>query len=525
MTTTEKGLYPTEFWTVTAGDLAQKRDHLATPKPETTPGDAAKIVIDPADRHQEWIGAGAAITDAAASLIWKQSKEQRSALLHEMFDPEEGHFSTIRIPLGSCEPASQPYYTYDDVPFGEHDASLSKFSVGEGEPGAPDATKDLKYLIPVVQEILAINPAVKIMASPWSAPAWMKSTGELKMGGHLRFGEYTNNGYAIKDTFEGVYAQYFVRYLEEYRKYGIPIYAITIQNEPSNAAAWPAMIWKIPELAHFGYKFLRPALDKTFPDTKIYFWDGSLNVLDVIDKPLSELVTPDEAAAFDGFVFHTYDGPYTNLFKGSRLNPNWKLAMTERRCMIEETPEDASHIMFGLIGNWLVRQGLNMIDLWNIALDERGLPNQVGSTGRRGVVTIDHTTGKVQRNLEYYMLRNFNQDVVPGSIVIGSTNYTQDGYTGGLGSVAFLAPDGAIAAHLYNPSGKPLDAAVTINNDGPVTWQHVTVPAWGTVTLHKAFGPVNESAPRQDEDFKLNPYPANLMDDWAPGKGVNANKK
>ena len=75
MTTTEKGLYPTEFWTVTAGDLAQKRDHLATPKPETTPGDAAKIVIDPADRHQEWIGAGAAITDAAASLIWKQSKE------------------------------------------------------------------------------------------------------------------------------------------------------------------------------------------------------------------------------------------------------------------------------------------------------------------------------------------------------------------------------------------------------------------------------------------------------------------
>ncbi|MBF5066808.1 glycosyl hydrolase family 30, partial [Salmonella enterica subsp. enterica serovar Istanbul] len=90
-------------------------------------------------------------------------------------------------------------------------------------------------------------------------------------------------------------------------------------------------------------------------------------------------------------------------------------------------------IMFGLIDNWLVRQGLNMIDLWNIALDERGLPNQVGSTGRRGVVTIDHTTGKVQRNLEYYMLRNFNQDVVPRSIVISSTNYTQDGYTGGLG--------------------------------------------------------------------------------------------
>ena len=101
MTTKDSGLYPTEFWTATAGDLSQKRDHLPTPQPTALPGNGAKIVIDPADQHQEWIGAGAAITDAAASLIWKQSKEQRSALLHELFDPEEGHFSTIRVPLGS----------------------------------------------------------------------------------------------------------------------------------------------------------------------------------------------------------------------------------------------------------------------------------------------------------------------------------------------------------------------------------------------------------------------------------------
>lgn len=519
---TSKGLFPTEFWTATAGDLSQKRDHIDTPQPQDDAGNAVKIVIDPADKHQDWLGAGAAITDAAASLIWKQSKEQRSALLHELFDPKEGNYSTIRIPLGSCEPASQPYYTYDDVPFGEHDASLSKFSIGEGKPGAPDATKDLKYIVPVVQEILQVNPAVKIMASPWSAPAWMKNTGELKMGGHFRFGEYTGNGYdQQRDTFEGVYAQYFVRYIEAYKKLGILIYAITIQNEPSNAAAWPAMIWKIPELANFGYKYLRPALDKSFPDTKIYFWDGSLNVL---NDQIANEITPEQASAFDGFAFHTYDGPYTNLFKGSRSFPHWKLAMTERRCMIEETPEDASHIMFGLIGNWLVRQGLSSIFLWNMALDERGLPNMVGSTGRRGVVTIDHTTGKVQRNLEYYMLRNFGQDVVPGSKVIGSTTYTQDGYTGGLGSVAFLAPDGSISAHLYNPTGEPLEAAVTINGQ-PLTWQRVTVPAWGTVTLHKAFGEVNESAPRQDEPFKLNPYPANLADDEAPGKGVNKDKK
>lgn len=245
--------------------------------------------------------------------------------------------------------------------------------------------------------------------------------------------------------------------------------------------------------------------------------------MNVLDKPLSDDVTPEEANAFDGFAFHTYDGPYTNIFKASRLNRNWDLAMTERRCMLEETPEDASHIMFGLIGNWLVRQGLSSIYLWNMALDERGLPNMVGSTGRRGVVTIDHRIGKVQRNLEYYMLRNFGQDVIPGSTVIGSSNYTPDGYTGGLGSVAFLGPDGSIAAHVYNPTDHPLKATIHVHgfNYG---WQDVTVPAYGTVTLHKSNVEINESSPRADEKFKLNPYPANLMDDYAPGKGVNKKK-
>ncbi|WP_076459476.1 glycoside hydrolase family 30 protein [Limosilactobacillus caccae] len=514
--------YKNEFWTATAGDLSEKRTQIAAPEYVDRVIDGYKIVIDPSKKKQDWLGAGAAITDAAASLIWKQNAEQRSALLHELFDPAEGNFSAIRIPIGSCdfgsgESSTEEYYSYDDVPFGEHDSSLAKFSIGKGEPGSPNATKDLKYIVPVVQEILRINPAVKVLASPWSGPAWMKNTGSMKMGGHLRFGEFTGNGYADKDRFEGVYANYFIKFIEAYAKLGIPIYALTIQNEPSNAAAWPAMIWSVKELAEFGAHYLRPALDENFPDIKLYFWDGSLNVL---NEPLTESITPEEANAFDGFAFHTYDGPYTNLFKASRLNPNWKLAMTERRCMLEETVDDASHIMFGLIGNWLVRQGLSSIYLWNMALDERGLPNIAGSTGRRGVVTIDHKTGKVQRNLEYYMLRNFTQDVEPGSVVIGSSNYTQNGYSGGLGSVAFLSPTGGIAAHIYNPTAETMVANVMVNGESN-QWQRVEVPAYGTVTLHKSNYPINESSPRQDEKFKLNPRPANLMDDYAPGKGVN----
>lgn len=506
--------YQHEFWTVTSGDLTQRRTPLTIPAVVDDPGEATKIIIDPTVKQQDWLGAGAAITDSAAKLLWEnQSAAQRHALLTELFDPSQGGFSSIRVPLGSCDFQSQDYYTYDNVPYGEHDNKLEHFSIGEGTPGAPDATKDLKHIVPVLQEILRINPAVKIIASPWSAPAWMKDTGHLTFGGRLRFGEFTGNGYTDENRFEAIYARYFVRYIEAYQKLGIPIYGVTIQNEPSNAAHWPAMIWTVSELADFGYHYLRPALNQSFPDTKMYLLDDSFHAL---DKPITDDVPFEQAMAFDGLAVHTYSGPYENLYHANRAFPNWSLIMTERRCMMEETPENAAHIMFGIIGNWLVRNGLNMVTLWNLALDERGLPNAADSTGRRGVVTIDHTTGKVQRSLEYFMLRNFGQDVAVGSQLIHSSNYTPDGFTGGLGSVAFLASDGAIAAHLYNPTGTPIQAAVTINGDG-ARWQRVTVPAWGTVTLHKSDQPINESAIPADDQFALNPSPYNT-DDIAPGK-------
>ena len=274
-----------------------------------------------------------------------------------------------------------------------------------------------------------------------------------------------------------------------------------------------AMIWTFKELAEFGYHYLRPALDKTFPETKLFYWDGSLNTL---DKPLSNYITQTQASAFDGFAFHTYDAPYTNLFNASREFPNWKLVMTERRCLFKDTIEDASHIMMGLIGNWLVRQGLSSITLWNLALDERGLPNAAGSTGRRGVITIDHQTGKVQRNLEYYMLRNLSQDV-PNGKLIKSSSYSATGYTGYLTSTAFLEDDNSIAVQIYNPTGNPLKAALNIVGHSHM-WQIFSVPAWGTVTVHKSNFSMNESNPRTDEEFELHPTKLNLSDDVAPGK-------
>ena len=505
--------YGAEYWTATSGDLIQRRERINTPQVVDSAAGATEVVIDPTEEYQLWEGAGAAITDSSASLFMNaMTAEQRHAILEEMFDPRQGGFSSVRISIGACDFSSQKYYTYDDLPEGvAADAGLEYFSIGEGEPGAPDATKDMKNVVPVLQEIISINPAVKIMASPWSAPAWMKTSNRISGAGRLRLGEYVGNGYRYQDTIDYVYAQYFVKFIAAYAKLGIRISSVTMQNEPSNGCPWPITVWTPEELTKWGSEYLRPAFDRSFPDVEIYFGDDSLRFW---QRPASEYMTPVQAACFAGAAFHTYSGLPVWVHNGTRQFPGWKAVMTERRCMLDESVDEASHVMFGEIGNWLVRNGVGLINLWNMALDEQGFPSYAGTSGRRGVITIDSKTGKVKRNLEYFMLRNYGQDVPVGSRRIGSTNYTPDGRKGGLGSVAFVTKRGDLSAILYNPTDKPILAAVTVNGEGS-RWQRVEVPAYCTVTVHKSDRAINRSEVPADDDFEITytPHPADDHDE------------
>lgn len=505
--------YGAEYWTATSGDLIQRRERINTPQVVDSAAGATEVVIDPTEEYQLWEGAGAAITDSSASLFMNaMTAEQRHAILEEMFDPRQGGFSSVRISIGACDFSSQKYYTYDDLPEGvAADAGLEYFSIGEGEPGAPDATKDMKNVVPVLQEIISINPAVKIMASPWSAPAWMKTSNRISGAGRLRLGEYVGNGYRYQDTIDYVYAQYFVKFIAAYAKLGIRISSVTMQNEPSNGCPWPITVWTPEELTKWGSEYLRPAFDRSFPDVEIYFGDDSLRFW---QRPASEYMTPVQAACFAGAAFHTYSGLPVWVHNGTRQFPGWKAVMTERRCMLDESVDEASHVMFGEIGNWLVRNGVGLINLWNMALDEQGFPSYAGTSGRRGVITIDSKTGKVKRNLEYFMLRNYGQDVPVGSRRIGSTNYTPDGRKGGLGSVAFVTKRDDLSAILYNPTDKPILAAVTVNGEGS-RWQRVEVPAYGTVTVHKSDRAINRSEVPADDDFEITytPHPADDHDE------------
>ena len=509
-----------EIWTATAGDLSQRREPIATPETTTGPEAAVPIVVDPTRRYQYWEGAGAALTDSSAYLFMTaMDADQRHRILTELFDPAQAGLSTLRISMGSCDFSSQRYYSYDDLPEGVmSDSGMTYFSIGQGKPGSPEATKDMKYVVPVLQEIMAINPGVRILASPWSAPAWMKDSGRLDGAGRLRLGQYCGNGYRPQDTVDAAYARYFVRFIEAYQKLGIPIAAVTMQNEPSNNPPWPMTLWTPEELVRWGVDYLRPALDRSFPEVEIFFGDDGLRFF---SRPVSDYMTPVEAQSFAGTAMHTYSGLPKWVVNATRQFPGWRSVMSERRCMLDEQVDEASHVMFGEIGIGLVRQGVGMIDLWNLALDEQGLPSWARTMGRRGVITIDSQTGGVKRNLEYFMLRNFGQDVPVGARRVASTSYTRDGRTGGLGSVAFVRDDGELSAILYNPTGQPIRAALTVNGWG-ASWRPVSVPAFGTVSCHVSDSDrLNHSTVPEDDQFvvHMTPHPADDHDEGEDDQG------
>ena len=496
--------YKDEYWTVTAGNLSQARTRLAQPDVTDQPKYDDQVVVDPSQKYQKWQGAGAAITDATASLIWKLPLERRKSLLHELFSPSEGNFSLIRVPMASCdfgsgEVSKTQFYSYDDVVCDHPDLQLKHFSIGEGLPGAENATKDMRYMVPVLQAIIKINPNVKILAIPWSAPAWMKDSGKIENGGYFRKD-------ICRQKLLTCYAQYFVKFLQTYQKLGIKISALCIQNGPNFKTPGPSMNWTMEELAVFGSCYLKPALYRDFRHVKLHFWDGSL---DKMTPQSFDQINNDDVKAFDGIAFHTYIGPFANIENARKYDSKWELAMTERRCMMNKKTCDASHVMMGLIGNYLVRHGLSSIYLWNLALDERGLPNIAGSTGRRGVITIEHTTGKIMRNLEYYMLRNFSQDVAIDSQLVSSTNCMKDDFTGGASSVAFMEPAGSLAVQLYNPTDQKIKVSLSLKDFN--RWQNVLLPAYGTVTVHKSNQKMNESEPTANDSFKLNPLPVHLV--------------
>jgi glucosylceramidase len=399
--------------------LAEQKDTLQFSSPANA---FPAIDVNDMQQFQSMDGFGFALTGGSAQLLMRMEPGARADLLKELFAPAGTGVSYLRVTIGASD-MNERVYSYDDLAKGETDVDLARFSLG------PDRAE----VVPVLKQILAINPAIKILASPWSAPAWMK-TNDLVKGGHL------------KPAYYGVYAAYFVKYIQQMKAEGIPIAAVTIQNEPLNPKNTPSMVMFAAEEDTFIARHLGPAFQSAGITARILLYDHNP---DVLSYALSILEDPAASKYVDGTAFHLYGGTASAMTDVHTAYPNKNLYMTEQS--VSSPPDEplpiagvVSDVLIGATRNW----SRNVL-LWNLAADPSNGPhtNDGGCTGCQGAITLNgsHAT----RNVAYYAVAHFSRFVPPGSVRVGSTEQEQ------LASVAFLTADGKIVLVLSNTANFP----------------------------------------------------------------------
>jgi len=378
------------------------------------------ISVDSDVTYQEMDGFGYTLTGGSALHLNNMGASQRADLLNELFNPEEGiGLSYLRVSIGASDLDAEPF-SYDDLPVGQtEDLNLDHFSIA----------KDQENLTPILKEILAINPDIKILGSPWSAPSWMK-TSNSTIGGSLRPQYYS------------VYANYFVKYIQAYQSEGITIDAITVQNEPLHDGNNPSMYMEANDMATFVKNHLGPTFAAENTQTKIIVWDHNA---DVTSYPISIFNDPAANQYIDGSAFHLYGGSINELSQVHDAHPDKNLYFTEQWVSSDgEFAGDLAwhtrEVIIGATRNWC-KNALQ----WNLVSNSQLEPHTPGGcTQCLGAITVDGNT--VTRNVGYYIMAHASKFVRPGSVRIGS-NYDAD-----LPNVAFETPEGKIVVIVLNNS-------------------------------------------------------------------------
>jgi glucosylceramidase len=379
------------------------------------------IYIDDSKTFQKMDGFGCTLTGGSAMLLQKMKPDERSALLKELFatDKDNIGISYLRISMGASD-LDDHVFSYNDLPAGETDPTLKKFSIAE----------DQKFLIPVLKQVLAINPTIKILGSPWSPPAWMKTNGNTKGG-------------SLKPEFYDIYANYLVKYVQAMKQEGIKIDALTIQNEPLHPGNNPSLLMTQDEQANFIKKSLGPIFKKANLSTKIIIYDHNA---DRPDYPISILNDPDARKYIDGSAFHLYGGSVESIRGVKEAHPDKNLYFTEQWIGVPanfagDLNWHVKTLIIGASRNWC-----KTVLEWNLAADAQQNPHtEGGCTACLGVVTIDKD---IVRNPAYYILAHAAKFVRPNALRVAS-NITMS-----LQNVAFKTPDGKIVLIVVNDSDK-----------------------------------------------------------------------
>lgn len=412
---------PVQVW-ITSGDGAHLLEPSAIDFVESQNDRLPVIRIDTRQRFQTIDGFGYTLTGGSAALLHQMGAGERAALLQEFFGKNANSIgvSYLRLSIGASD-LDAAVFSYDDLPAGQTDPELRHFNL----------SKDTLHLLPVLQEILAINPGIKIMGSPWSAPVWMKTNGS-SMGGSL------------KPEFYAAYARYFVRYIQAMQALGISIDAITPQNEPQHDGNNPSLVMSSLQQADFIKNHLGPAFRAANIATKIVIWDHNC---DHPEYPLAILADPAARPFVAGSAFHLYGGDVSALTQVHDAYPDKALYFTEQWTgSTSQFDGDLNwhmkHVIIGTMRNWS-RIALE----WNLANDPDFGPHTPGGCSQcRGAVTIDGS--KATKNVSFYIIAQASKFIPPGSVRVGSNVAAQ------LPNVAFRTPAGKTVLIALNESAQ-----------------------------------------------------------------------
>jgi glucosylceramidase len=429
-----------DFW-LTKSDqtsLLQKQSDILSFG--TVSNSNAFIDIDTATVFQTIDGFGYTLTGGSAYVIDQMGAANKSSLLKELFGKDSASLgvSYLRLSIGASD-LNSSVFSYDDMPAGQTDTGLNNFSINP----------DMADLIPLLKQILLINPDIKILATPWSAPVWMKDNGS-SVGGSLQTAYYH------------VYAQYFVKYIQQMKAEGINIDAIAPQNEPLNPNNNPSLYMTADQEGTFIKGSLGPAFQAGGINTKIILYDHNC---DRPDYPLTILADTAASHFVNGSAFHLYAGDISALSQVHTAYPDKQVYFTEQYTASTgdfggDLRWHVKNVLIGSTRNWS-RTALE----WNLANDASYGPHTPGGcTTCKGALTIG---GTVSRNVAYYIIGHASKFVPAGSVRIASN------IAGNLQNVAFATPAGRKVLIVENDGTS--DTSFNIRFNGK--WVSTTLPA------------------------------------------------
>lgn len=435
-----------QYW-LTKGDESVKLQQQASIKFVNTTNNFQNIEIDDTQKFQYVDGFGYTLTGGSVEVINHLSSSNRKVLLNELFGKAKNSISIsyLRLSIGASDLDGE-VFSYNDLPEGQTDVSLSKFSLEKA-----------KALIAMLKDILAINPDIKIIAAPWSPPVWMKDNGKSKGG-------------SLKPEFYRTYADYFVKYIQGMKKEGITIDAVTPQNEPLHPGNNPSLYMPSDQQRDFIKNYLGPAFKNNNLKTKIVVYDHNCN------KPeyaLDILKDPEAYQYIDGSAFHLYEGDISALSTVHNAFPDKNLYFTEqwtgsKGTFNEDLNWHMKNVIIGSMRNWS-KTALE----WNLANDLKYGPHTDGGcTECKGAITVSDS-GDFTRNVAYYIVAHASKFIPSGSQRIASTQ------TKYLSTAAFKTPSGKTvlivqndhkAVENFNIKFAGKTAAVTIPGSSAATY-------------------------------------------------------